>query len=166
MPRRDSRPAQKANPRTSKSTESELQHGSARTSPNKPPTTNVSEPPKPTASTVGAPAPGSGLLSQMAATAGGVAIGSVVGRALGGLFERSEVKEQTPNTDETVSKATAAVDTKSAKGSAEMDVCSVEIQQFLSCAEKEVDLKICEGFKEAMQQCRESSGRKSQFYQL
>uniref|UniRef100_A0A182NHQ9 CHCH domain-containing protein n=1 Tax=Anopheles dirus TaxID=7168 RepID=A0A182NHQ9_9DIPT len=154
MPRRESR-SSKQTPPTSKSAKPDT----------KPPPAGIAEPAKPTTSVAGAPAPGSGLLSQMAATAGGVAIGSVLGRALGGFFERSEVTEQKPETNEVEKKAATPVDTRVEKGSAEDVTCTVEMQQFLSCADRAVDLKICEGFKEALQQCKKASGRTSPFYE-
>uniref|UniRef100_A0A182RMI6 CHCH domain-containing protein n=1 Tax=Anopheles funestus TaxID=62324 RepID=A0A182RMI6_ANOFN len=150
MPRRDTRSKSVPPSRKSTTTDTKSQHGSGQSVP-----TNVSEPTKsPTAPTLATPAPGSGLFSQMAATAGGVAIGSVLGRALGGLFERSEPKEQSTDAVEKEKKPAMESIPATTDKSGPNEECSLEIKQFLSCVDKEMDAKICEGFKEAMQQCK------------
>ncbi|XP_050075738.1 hemiasterlin resistant protein 1-like [Anopheles maculipalpis] len=157
MPRRDTR-SKSVPPSTRKSTPGDTtksNQGTPQTTPN-----NAAEPSKTTASspTVATPAPGSGLFSQMAATAGGVAIGSVLGRAIGGLFEKSsETKEQRSSMDAVEKPKISSAD--STPGAPENDdrsveECNMEIKQFFSCIDKEVDAKVCEGFKEAMKQCK------------
>ena len=32
--------------------------------------------------------------------------------------------------------------------------CSMEVQQFLQCAQSQSDLSLCEGFNEAIRQCK------------
>uniref|UniRef100_A0A8D2N182 CHCH domain-containing protein n=1 Tax=Zonotrichia albicollis TaxID=44394 RepID=A0A8D2N182_ZONAL len=36
--------------------------------------------------------------------------------------------------------------------------CQYEMKQFLECAQKQTDLKLCEGFSEVLKQCRISNG--------
>ncbi|XP_053665274.1 hemiasterlin resistant protein 1-like [Anopheles marshallii] len=145
MPRRDTRSKTVPPSRKFTTTDTKSQHGTGQSVPAK----AEAEPTKsPSAST----APGSGLFSQMAATAGGVAIGSVLGRALGGLFERSEPKDASTNAVEKDQKS--AMESITPDRSASVEQCSMEIKQFLSCVDKEMDVKICEGFKEALQQCK------------
>ena len=36
--------------------------------------------------------------------------------------------------------------------------CAWEVKQFLQCAQQQSDLSLCEGFNEAIRQCRQSSG--------
>jgi len=35
-------------------------------------------------------------------------------------------------------------------------VCGFELRQFLQCAQNQSDLSLCEGFNEALRQCRQS----------
>ncbi|KAF7379695.1 hypothetical protein HZH68_016643 [Vespula germanica] len=87
------------------------------------------------------------LMGQMAATAGGVAIGSAVGHTIGhavtGLFSGSS------------SEAAAPVQAKSSSISAPASgACSWEAKQFLECAQNQSDLSLCQGFNEALRQCK------------
>uniref|UniRef100_A0AAG5D878 CHCH domain-containing protein n=1 Tax=Anopheles atroparvus TaxID=41427 RepID=A0AAG5D878_ANOAO len=93
---------------------------------------------------------GSGLFAQMAATAGGVAIGSALGRVVGGLFEGSETKDG--KTDPAQPAGPTPVSTSPQPKLATHEECAWEVKQFLACVDNEVDMKVCEGFKEAMQQ--------------
>ena len=38
--------------------------------------------------------------------------------------------------------------------------CSLEIKQFLECAQNQSDVKLCEGFNEVLRQCRIANGRR------
>ncbi|XP_018371960.1 PREDICTED: coiled-coil-helix-coiled-coil-helix domain-containing protein 2 [Trachymyrmex cornetzi] len=91
-----------------------------------------------------------GLMGQMAATAGGVAIGSAVGHTLGhamtGLF--SGGSEATPAAAEVPQAAAQNTPAASAAGA-----CSWEVKQFLECVQNH-DLSLCEGFNEALRQCK------------
>lgn len=90
------------------------------------------------------------LMGQMAATAGGVAIGSAVGHTLGhamtGLF--SGGNEAVPATAQAPQTAQDAPATPAA------GACSWEVKQFLECAQNQSDLSLCEGFNEALRQCK------------
>ncbi|XP_035913784.1 hemiasterlin resistant protein 1-like [Anopheles stephensi] len=154
MPRRDTRAKSvPSSPRKSSPIDtSKSKQGTGQTPPH-----NATEPSKATLPpTVTTPAPGSGLFSQMAATAGGVAIGSVLGRALGGLFEKSsETKEQPAvGVDKEKQSAMESSASSAPENDDPVEECTMEIKQFLSCVGKEADEKICEGFKEAMKQCK------------
>jgi len=92
------------------------------------------------------------LFKQMAATAGGVAIGSAVGHTLGagitGLMSGGGSNEAaTPAAP--VSQQQYNQPQADQKGP-----CSWEIQQFLQCAQGQSDLTLCEGFNEALRQCK------------
>lgn len=106
---------------------------------------------------VGAPQQQPSMFQQMAATAGGVAVGSAVGHAVGhgitSMFSGSGDKEVA---------AQAAVP---AQGAAQQyggpsypnepqGACAWEIKQFLQCAQGQSDLTLCEGFNEALRQCK------------
>lgn len=94
------------------------------------------------------------LMGQMAATAGGVAIGSAVGHAMGhavtGLF----------GSEAAAPGAAYAAETPPASAPAEAPAasppgpCAWEIKQFLECAQNQSDLTLCEGFNEAIRQCK------------
>jgi len=91
------------------------------------------------------------LMGQMAATAGGVAIGSAVGHTIGhavtGLFSGGSNEAAAP--------AAAPVAAQSTSASAPATgACSWEIKQFLECAQNQSDLTLCEGFNEALRQCK------------
>ncbi|XP_063915524.1 coiled-coil-helix-coiled-coil-helix domain-containing protein 10, mitochondrial isoform X2 [Zophobas morio] len=92
-----------------------------------------------------------GLFGQMAATAGGVAIGSAVGHTMGsaltGMFSGGssepapqQQQQQAPQQGGYSQEATGP--------------CAWEIQQFLQCAQTQGDLSLCQGFNEAIQQCK------------
>ncbi|GBP01099.1 Coiled-coil-helix-coiled-coil-helix domain-containing protein 2 [Eumeta japonica] len=126
-------------------------------SPNVPARVAPAAPPAPaqTAPTaIGAPQQPS-MFQQMAATAGGVAVGSAVGHAVGhgitSLFSGSD-KEAAP-----VAPA-AAAPVQQYNGVAHPNEpqgpCSWEIKQFLQCAQGQSDLTLCEGFNEALRQCK------------
>ena len=107
------------------------------------------------ASAVGAPQQQPSMFQQMAATAGGVAVGSAVGHAVGhgltGLFSGSDKQEvaAAPQAAAPVQQYAGASGSNDAKGP-----CSWEIQEFLQCAQGQSDLTLCEGFNEALRQCK------------
>ncbi|KAK2585959.1 hypothetical protein KPH14_010536 [Odynerus spinipes] len=92
------------------------------------------------------------LMGQMAATAGGVAIGSAVGHTIGhamtGLFSGG-------SSETAAAPAAAPVPAQSSSSSApSTGACAWEIKQFLECAQNQSDLSLCEGFNEALRQCK------------
>ncbi|XP_012528506.1 coiled-coil-helix-coiled-coil-helix domain-containing protein 2 [Monomorium pharaonis] len=92
------------------------------------------------------------LMGQMAATAGGVAIGSAVGHTIGhamtGLFSGGG-NEAVPAAAEPTQVVQGAPGAVPAAGA-----CSWEMKQFLECAQNQSDLSLCEGFNEALRQCK------------
>ncbi|KAM3965400.1 coiled-coil-helix-coiled-coil-helix domain containing 2 [Aphomia sociella] len=94
------------------------------------------------------------MFGQMAATAGGVAVGSAVGHmagsALTGLFgggsssEPAQQQQQTP----------PAQTYQQYQGQQPQGPCAWEIKQFIECAQQQHDLSLCEGFNEALRQCK------------
>uniref|UniRef100_A0A3B4VQY5 Coiled-coil-helix-coiled-coil-helix domain containing 10 n=1 Tax=Seriola dumerili TaxID=41447 RepID=A0A3B4VQY5_SERDU len=110
----------------------------------------------PPASLAPAPAPsqGPGLMAQMATTAAGVAVGSavghVVGSALTGAFTSGSSSSPEP------AKPTYQEPPRPAP--AQTGPCHFEVKQFLDCATNQTDLSLCEGFNEALKQCKYSHG--------
>uniref|UniRef100_A0A1A9W154 CHCH domain-containing protein n=1 Tax=Glossina brevipalpis TaxID=37001 RepID=A0A1A9W154_9MUSC len=103
---------------------------------------------------------------QMAATAAGVAVGSAVGSVVGqgitGMFSgSSDNKEATapvPNASQPTTTPTPAHQQYYANGVIEVDEmqgpCAREIKQFLQCAQEQSDISLCQGFNEALKQCK------------
>lgn len=94
-------------------------------------------------------------MGQMAATAGGVAIGSAVGHTLGhamtGMFSGGS-SEAAP-AEAPVGAAPAAAPAQAQPTGA----CAWEVKQFLECASNQSDLTLCEGFNEALRQCKSAN---------
>lgn len=94
------------------------------------------------------------LMGQMAATAGGVAIGSAVGHTVGhaitGLFSGG-------SSEATAAPTTAPMAAQSSPASTPATgACAWEVKQFLECAQNQSDLTLCDGFNEALRQCKAS----------
>ncbi|KAJ8731404.1 hypothetical protein PYW07_004568 [Mythimna separata] len=93
------------------------------------------------------------MFQQMAATAGGVAVGSAVGHVAGsaitGLFSGSgsEPARQEPAQP-------AAQTLNQYQNQTPQGPCAWEIKQFIECAQQQHDLTLCEGFNEALRQCK------------
>lgn len=97
------------------------------------------------------------LMGQMAATAGGVAIGSAVGHTIGhamtGLFSGGSSETAPAPTP-----ATAPVQSQNYPISTpSTGACAWEVKQFLECAQNQSDLSLCEGFNEALRQCKSAN---------
>ncbi|KAH1015965.1 hypothetical protein HUJ04_007264 [Dendroctonus ponderosae] len=108
--------------------------------------------PAPAPPAAAAPSQGPGLFGQMAATAGGVAIGSAVGHTIGhavtGMFSGGSSEAAAP------AAAQAAPVAGQSQAGEPSGPCAWEIKQFLQCASTQSDLTLCQGFNEAIQQCK------------
>ncbi|XP_044758142.1 coiled-coil-helix-coiled-coil-helix domain-containing protein 2 isoform X1 [Coccinella septempunctata] len=95
-----------------------------------------------------------GLFAQMAATAGGVAVGSAIGHTVGhavtGMFSGGG-SETAPAP---APQQAAPIQQGNTSNVNENGPCGWEIKQFLECASTQSDLTLCQGFNEAMQQCK------------
>ncbi|XP_059191197.1 coiled-coil-helix-coiled-coil-helix domain-containing protein 10, mitochondrial [Centropristis striata] len=102
-----------------------------------------------------APSQGPGLMAQMATTAAGVAVGSavghVVGSALTGAFSGSSSSSSSEPAKPTLQEPPRPAP-------AQPGPCHFEVKQFLDCATNQTDLSLCEGFNEALKQCKYSHG--------
>uniref|UniRef100_A0A1L8E2Y7 Putative gamma-subunitmethylmalonyl-coa decarboxylase n=1 Tax=Nyssomyia neivai TaxID=330878 RepID=A0A1L8E2Y7_9DIPT len=121
-----------------------------------PPVQRAPVPAAPPPSAVAAPAAAPqqpSMFQQMAATAGGVAVGSAIGHTVGhamtGMFSGGSDKEvaQQPVQQQPVANGYPAPAQNNSP-------CSFEIDQFLQCAQGQADLSVCEGFNEALRQCK------------
>ncbi|NXM94295.1 CHCH2 protein, partial [Sylvia borin] len=101
-----------------------------------------------------APAPAAqpaqpGLMAQMASTAAGVAVGSAVGHVVGSAIGGSS---------EPAKAAAPAQEPRPVMQQSPYGPCHYEMKQFLECATNQRDLTLCEGFNEALKQCKYSNG--------
>lgn len=97
-----------------------------------------------------------GMFAQMAATAGGVAVGSAIGHTVGhamtGMFSGGGSSEAAA--PQQSAPAQAAPGQPGAYPNEPTGPCAWEIKQFLQCAQGQSDLSLCEGFNEALRQCK------------
>ncbi|XP_051886717.1 LOW QUALITY PROTEIN: coiled-coil-helix-coiled-coil-helix domain-containing protein 2-like [Pristis pectinata] len=100
-----------------------------------------------------------GLMAQMASTAAGVAVGSVVDYlmrsaltgALGGSGSepaRADITYQEPSMAASPAQPQAQ----------DNRPCQFEMRQCLECAQNQHDLTLCDGFNEVLKQCRSVHG--------
>ncbi|EFO18177.2 HemiAsterlin Resistant family member [Loa loa] len=93
------------------------------------------------------PSRGPGLMGQMAATAGGVAIGSAVGHAVGNMLTGGGGHG---NSDETAVSGKQQMEQQQQY----RNPCEFEWKQFMECTETQNDLSLCQSFNEIFKQCR------------
>merc|ERR1712128_316699 len=91
------------------------------------------------------------MMAQMAATAGGVAIGSTVGHVVGagisGMFGG--------DSDKPAAAASAPPPLAAPAAPAEPSgPCAWEMKQFIQCSQNQSDLPLCQGFTEALKECK------------
>lgn len=128
------------------------------------PVARAAPPPVPAAappSAVGMPAAPQqpSMFQQMAATAGGVAVGSAIGHTVGhgltSMFSGSGDKEAAaPAAAAPAPQQQQPYYAQSAQPNEPQGACAWEIKQFLQCAQGQSDLSLCEGFNEALRQCK------------
>lgn len=98
------------------------------------------------------------MFAQMAATAGGVAVGSAVGHvaghALTGMFSGGSSSESAQPAQQ--QQQAVAPQQYGSPAQEPTGPCAYEIKQFLQCSQNQSDLTLCEGFNEALRQCRQS----------
>uniref|UniRef100_A0A452R595 Coiled-coil-helix-coiled-coil-helix domain containing 10 n=1 Tax=Ursus americanus TaxID=9643 RepID=A0A452R595_URSAM len=116
-------------------------------------------PPPSAAAPAPAPSGQPGLMAQMASTAAGVAVGSavghVVGSALTGAFSGGSSEPAQPAAQQPL----ALEPTSGCQpGPLQLGPCAYEIRQFLDCSTTQSDLSLCEGFSEALKQCKYNHG--------
>merc|ERR1719385_723715 len=91
------------------------------------------------------------LFKQMAATAGGVAVGSAVGHVAGAAAPPPPPQQyygQPPP---------PAYGQPPPQPQEPTGPCAWEIKNFIQCAQGQADLTLCEGFNEALRQCKQAN---------
>jgi len=108
---------------------------------------------------------GPGIMGQMMATAGGVAIGSTVGHVVGhaitgGGRGGGEAAAEVASSGHDASSASAPIGNygQQHQQQPQEGACSWEMKQFMNCAQTQHDLSLCEGFNEALRNCRQYNG--------
>ena len=100
----------------------------------------------------------------MAVTAGGVAVGSAVGHvaghALTGMFSggSNNGQQQQQQQMEPAQSQQGSYYGNQQQPNEPTGPCAWEIKQFIQCAQNQGDLTLCEGFNEALRQCKMSNG--------
>lgn len=103
------------------------------------------------------------MFAQMAATAGGVAVGSAIGHVAGsaitGLFSGGSSHEAAPAQPVQQAPAQYAAPQYASQPQEPTGPCAWEIKQFIQCSQNQSDLTLCQGFNEALRQCREKNSK-------
>ncbi|KAL7029136.1 hypothetical protein ACKWTF_006114 [Chironomus riparius] len=101
---------------------------------------------------------GPGLMANIASTAAGVAIGHTMGHAITGMFSGSGSDSQPQQQQQSAApiaqqpQYAASSDQQTPSGP-----CAWEVRQFLQCAQQQSDLTLCDGFNEALRQCKSAN---------
>merc|ERR1719295_221677 len=105
------------------------------------------------------------LFKQMAATAGGVAVGSAVGHVAGAAITgamsggggSSEPAPAPPPQQYYGQPPPPAYGQPPPQPQEPTGPCAWEIKNFIQCAQGQADLTLCEGFNEALRQCKQAN---------
>merc|ERR1719430_2005967 len=102
-----------------------------------------------------------GMFKQMAAMAGGVAVGSAVGHVAGnaitGMMGGGGGQQQPDQYQQPPAPQQYQAPGQAGQG-AEQGPCAWEIKSFIQCAQTQSDLTLCDGFNEALKQCKQYQG--------
>lgn len=89
-----------------------------------------------------------GMMANIASTAAGVAIGSAVGHTIGHTMTGGGGGDE--------QQATAAP--AAAQQLDQGGPCQLQLKQFLECSQTQHDLSLCQGFNDALRECKQSYG--------
>ena len=100
----------------------------------------------------------------MAATAGGVAVGSVVGHGMssmlfggGGSSAQSEPAPAQAQQPAAPQQYYDPYQQQPPQQQHQGEACAWEVKQFVQCAQSQSDLSLCEGFNQALKECKSRS---------
>lgn len=96
------------------------------------------------------------MMAGIAQTAAGVAIGSVAGHAITGMFSGGS-KEAAPQDQQQAPMAQQQYAPAHSSDQSTNGPCGWEISQFLQCTQQQTDLTLCQGFNEAIRQCKSAN---------
>lgn len=118
-------------------------------------------------SAMGAPAQQPSMFKQMAAMAGGVAVGSAVGHVAGsaitGAMSGGGGEQQQPAAAQQYQQPPQQYQQQYGQPTQQyaqepQGSCAWEIKSFIQCAQTQSDLTLCDGFNEALKQCKQMHG--------
>jgi len=102
------------------------------------------------------------MMKQMAVTAGGVAVGSaighVAGNALTGMFSGGSSSQEPAAAAPQQQQPYAAQQPYGQQQPEQGGACAWEVKNFIQCAQQQSDISLCEGFNEALRQCKQYNG--------
>ncbi|XP_002739425.1 coiled-coil-helix-coiled-coil-helix domain-containing protein 2-like [Saccoglossus kowalevskii] len=121
----------------------------------------VAQAPQQTA--VGQPRQGPGMLGQIASTAAGVAIGSAVGHTIGHAMTGGGGGGSGGNQPDVTYQEPSAAQPYGAQPYQQQQqqpaqYCQFELKQFLECAQSTHDISLCDGFNQALKDCKVQYG--------
>lgn len=102
-----------------------------------------------------------GLFAQMATTAAGVAVGSTIGHVAGAAITNSFSGSNNKPAETQPAVQPAPVQRQEAPVNAQ-NPCEFEMNQFVDCAQNHSDMSLCQGFNDALKQCRAYYNKTSQ----
>eukprot|EP00091_Calanus_sinicus_P014743 TRINITY_DN323_c1_g1_i8.p1 TRINITY_DN323_c1_g1~~TRINITY_DN323_c1_g1_i8.p1 ORF type:complete len:102 (-),score=52.29 TRINITY_DN323_c1_g1_i8:147-452(-) len=94
------------------------------------------------------------MMQQMAATAGGVAVGSAVGHVVGAGVSSLFSGGSSAPAPAAAPPAYAPPPPVAAAPQEVTGPCAFEIKQFIQCSQQQYDITLCEGFNEALKECK------------
>lgn len=99
-----------------------------------------------------------GLFAQMAATAGGVAVGSAVGHTIGaamtGAFSGGSRNEPQQQQQQQAAPMQQQQQPMQQQQQMQQNPCWQQMQQFLECTQTQSDISMCQGFNDALKDCK------------
>lgn len=110
-----------------------------------------------------------GMFAQMASTAAGVAVGSAVGHTVGaamtGGMGGGNQQEMAPQQQQPMQAGYGQQPLQPVYGQPQpgygqemQPACQYEMKQFMDCAQSQYDIAMCQGFNEALKQCKMANG--------
>merc|ERR1719215_2399450 len=99
-----------------------------------------------------------GLFAQMAATAGGVAVGSAIGHTVGavvtGAMGGGGGQQQQPAEQQQYQPMQQQPPQQQQQQQQFNNPCADQLQQFINCTTGQHDISACQGFNEALKECK------------
>jgi len=99
-----------------------------------------------------------GMFAQMATTAAGVAVGSAVGHTLGAAMMGGGSRDQSEPVQQQQAPPPQPIYGQQQQQLGEGSPCQMQMKQFLECAQSQHDITLCQGFNEALRECKMNYG--------
>lgn len=99
-----------------------------------------------------------GMFAQMATTAAGVAVGSAVGHTIGAAMMGGGGRSEEPAQVQQQPQQPMYASQQQPQQLGEGGPCQWQMKQFLDCAQNQQDFTMCQGFNEALRECKASYG--------